>query len=323
MCTALTFTNRDCYFGRTLDLEYNYNEEIVVAPRKFPFHFRKCQSSESHVAVIGTATVTEGYPLYYDATNEAGLNIAALSFDGHACYFEKCEMKINLAPFEFIPWIMCNFNCVNAVCEALKSVNIINDPFSECFPNTPLHWIISDSCRSVVVESVASGLKVYKNPLGILTNAPEFPWHITNLSNYRSLTSNAPENTFSNKLNIKSYSNGLGAFGLPGDGSSASRFVRAAFAKFNSVGGTSEAENVSRFFHIMDTVSQVRGCVKTGSGKDFYTVYTSCCNADKCIYYYTTYENRAITSVCLYDTDYNSNKLIRYPMSKTLQINKM
>ena len=97
MCTALTFTNGDCYFGRTLDLEYNYNEEIVVTPRKFQFRFRNGSISESHVSIIGVAVVSDGYPLYYEATNESGLSISALNFNGYSVYSEKNDFLQKLS----------------------------------------------------------------------------------------------------------------------------------------------------------------------------------------------------------------------------------
>ena len=108
--------------------------------------------------------------------------------------------------------------------------------------------------------------------------------------------------------------------GLPGDLSSQSRFVRAAFVKLNSVSGDSEAESVGQFFHILGSVEQQRGCCEVGDGKYEITVYTSCCNADKGIYYYTTYENRQITAIDMQKEDLEGNQLIKFPLVQGEQI---
>lgn len=321
MCTAITFNNGDCYFGRTLDLEYNYNEEIVIAPRNFPFKFRQERPLTSHHSIVGIATVSDGYPLFYDAVNEFGLCAAALNFPSESVFFERKPDAVNLASFELIQWLLGKFSNVKEVYQALCNVNITNDSFDEDFSATPLHWMVSDKNGSIVIESISEGLKVHENPIGVLTNSPQFPWHMTNLSNYMNLTSTVPQNRFTSDVSIEPYSKGLGAYGLPGDGSSASRFVRTAFIKFNSVSGTSEEENVSRFFHIMDSVSQTKGCIRLDENKHFYTVYTSCYNADKGIFYYTTYENRSVNAIDMNREDLDSTELIRYPMLKSNQIN--
>lgn len=98
-------------------------------------------------------------------------------------------------------------------------------------------------------------------------------------------------NTFSDELVLNPYSRGMGGMGLPGDLSSQSRFVRVSFVKMNSLSGDSEEESVSQFFHILGSVDQQRGCCKLGEDKYEITLYTSCCNTDKGIYYYNTYDN--------------------------------
>ena len=102
--------------------------------------------------------------------------------------------------------------------------------------------------------------------------------------------------------------------GIPGDLSSQSRFVKAAFTKLSSVSGYSEKESVSQFFHILGSVDQQRGCCEVGDGKYEITIYTSCCNADKGIYYYTTYDNQQVTAVDMHAEDLDSDRLIRYPI---------
>lgn len=320
MCTAAIYQTKDRYFGRSLDYDFSYQETVTIMPRNFPLHFRKAPAGKNRYAMIGMAFVLEGYPLYYDAINEKGLGMAGLNFPEHADYKPYQEGLYNVAPFEFIPWILSQCADLQEVRALLSRLNLVQIPFSEKMPLSPLHWIISDGVRSLTVESVKEGLKIYDNPVGILTNNPPFDMQMYFLNNYMALSADPPADLFSKDLKLHAYSRGMGALGLPGDLSSASRFVKAAFTKMNSVSGDSESESISQFFHILGSVTQQRGCVHMGDGKYEITIYTSCCNLDKGIYYYTTYENSQITGVNLHHEDLDGKALISYPLIEGQQI---
>lgn len=314
MCTAATYKTKDFYFGRTLDYEFSYGDEITVTPRNFPFNYRHTDPVESHYAMIGMAHIADNYPLYYDAVNEKGLGIAGLNFVGNAVYAQPVDDKVNIAQFELIPWILTQCADVDEARELLSKTNLVGTPFSDRLPTAQLHWIIADKDKAVTVESVTDGLKIYDNPAGVLTNNPPFDIQMQRLNDFAYLSPKQPSIGFSDSLPFELYSRGMGAIGLPGDLSSASRFVRAAFTRANSVSGDSEQESVSQFFHILGSVEQQRGCCEVADGKYEITIYTSCCNASKGIYYYTTYENHQITAVDMNREDLWSNELIRYPL---------
>lgn len=321
MCTAIGFKTKDFYFGRTLDYDLSFGEEITVTGRYFPFSFKNGTVIESHFAIIGMAHIADGYPLYYDAVNEKGLAMAALNFVGNAYYKKPCENCDNIAHFELIPWILGQCADITAAKNLLEKINITDIPFNESLSPALLHWIISDKNGSLTIEAVEHGIKIYDNPVGVLTNNPTFPEQMQRLNDYMHLSVRNPENNFSKKLPLICYSRGMGSLGLPGDLSSSSRFVRAAFVKMNSVSENSEDDSVGQFFHILDTVNQPRGCCETDNGKFEITVYSSCCNTNKGIYYYTTYSNRQISAVDMHKTDLNSNKLTTYPLINQQQIN--
>lgn len=320
MCTAVTYKTKDFYFGRTLDYEFSYGDEVTITPRNFKFNFRKMGEMNSHYAIIGMAYVIEDYPLYYDAINEKGLGIAGLNFVGNAVYHDEKEGKNNVTQFEFIPWILGQCSSVDEAKKLIQNMNFLNEPFNDRLPLAQLHWIIADSNKAITVESGTDGIKIYDNPVGVLTNNPPFDKQMFNLNNYMHLSNRSPENTFSSRLDLKNYSRGMGAIGLPGDLSSQSRFVRTAFVKMNSVSGDGELESVSQFFHILNSVDQQRGCCNLGNDKYEITIYTSCCNATKGIYYYTTYDNHQITAVNMNKENLEGDKLIRYPIIKEEQI---
>ena len=320
MCTAATYLTKDFYFGRTLDYEFSYGEETVIVPRNFTLHFREMGEIENHFAMIGIAHMEGDIPLFYEAANEKGLGMAGLNFVGNADYKETMPGKNNVASFELIPWILGQCATVKEVRTLLKKINITNVPFSKELPPAQLHWIIADCNEAVTVESVKEGITVYDNPVGIMTNNPPFSQQMFQLNNYMYLSPRAPQNHFCDKLCLEAYSLGMGAIGLPGDLSSESRFVRASFVKMNSVCGDCETESVNQFFHILGSVEQQRGCCIIADGKYEFTIYTSCCNADKGIYYYKTYDNHQISAVSMFRENLDGKVLIRYPLIQGEQI---
>lgn len=321
MCTAVSFTTANHYFGRNLDYEHSYDETVTIMPRNYKVGF---QNSKNY-AMIGMAYVVNNYPLYYDAINEKGLGMAGLLFAGNAVYsHEKKHGMDNVASFEFIPWILRQCATVGEAEGLLKRINLTGEVFSDTLPPSPLHWMIADKDRTIVVEAVAEGLKVYDNPVHVLTNNPTFDFHLMNLNHYMALSAGEPTELFAKDAGLTTFSRGMGALGLPGDLSSTSRFVKAAFTRMNSLCGDSEAESVSQFFHILESVYQQKGCVrlKEKDGSESYerTIYSSCCNTTKGIYYYITYDNSCITAVDMHKEDLEGEALVSYPLIKEQQI---
>jgi choloylglycine hydrolase len=322
MCTAISYKNGGSYFGRTLDIEKSFGESVTITPRLFPLRFNDMGIMGAHYAFIGMAHVLKGYPLYYDAVNEKGLGIAALNFTQNAHYRPREDNKENISYFELIPWLLCQCATVAEAKARLERLNITHTPFSKDLPVSELHWLVADREQSITVEAVEEGIKIYDNPTGILTNNPPFPQQMFYLNNYMSISAKTPKNTFAKQLALKTYSRGMGALGLPGDLSSSSRFVRAVFTKSNSSSPKTENDNLSQFFHICDAVSHTRGCCLTEKGESQITIYSSCCNQDKGIYYYQTYNNRQITAVNMFGENLDSKELISFPLIQTQQINR-
>ena len=318
MCTAASYKTKDFYFGRTLDYEFSYGDEIVVLPREHPLSFRHCGALDRHYAIIGMAYVAGSDPLFYDGMNEKGLGMAGLNFVGNAHYFKPVQGFDNVAQFEFIPWILSRCATVREARELLSRINLTDEAYSSQLPPAQLHWIIADRDEAITVESMRGGLKIFDNPVGVLTNNPPFDQQMLALSNYMSLSPKQPENRWG--IPLETYSRGMGALGLPGDLSSQSRFVRVAYTKMNSKSGDSEEESVSQFFHILGSVDQQRGCCEVADGKYEITIYTSCCNASRGIYYYTTYDNHQICAVDMHRENLDGDELSRYALLKNERI---
>ena len=322
MCTASNYITDDHYFGRNFDYEISYNERVTITPRNYKFEFRKIDAIESHYAIIGIAAGIDSYPLYYDACNEKGLAIAGLNFAGNAVYKEFDEDMVNVTPFELIPYLLGQAGSVAEARKLLSEINLVNINFADELPLSPLHWMLSDGKEAIVVEPLEDGLKIYDNPVGVLTNNPPFDKQLFYLNNYRNLSNRNPENTFGGDIDLDEYSRGMGGIGLPGDLSSASRFAKVAFTRANSYSGSDEASSVSQFFHILGSVEQQNGCTFIDDPNLYeYTIYTSCYNTNRSILYYRTYNNSQITAVDLNREDLDSTELINYLLINEEQFN--
>lgn len=328
MCTAITYQTKNTYFGRNLDYNLSYGEEICVTPRDFTFALRSHNPLTTHYAMVGVAYVpatdSTEYPLYYDAINEKGVGMAGLNFVGNTFYQKPTEDKDNIASFEFIPWVLGQSTTLEEAKNLLSHINLIDTPFSAELPPAELHWLLADQTgASIVVETSPTGISIYDNPIGILTNNPPFSHQLFQLNNYQHLSPREPVNNFAPQLNFSTYSRGMGAIGLPGDLSSESRFVRAAFTKLNSRSATDELASVNQFFHILNSVEQTYGCCDLGHNQFEFTIYSSCYNLNDGIFYYTTYDNHQISALHLAKTNLDSDTLIRFPFTQSEQINSL
>lgn len=311
MCTAISYLGKSHYFGRNLDLEHHWQEQVVVTPRHFPL-----AGKAEHYAIIGMATVAKGYPLYFEATNEVGLSAAALNFPGNAVYFPPVPGKRNIPSYDLIGYVLCRCRNVKEAEEMLRHSIITEEAYGKDMPPSPLHWLIADRDMAIVVESTADGIHIYENPVGVLTNNPPFPMQMTMLCNYMDISPEAPNNRIAPVVNLAPYSRGMGAMGLPGDYSSASRFVRAVFVKYAS---QPEQDGLCQFFHMLCAAEQPDGCVRIGD-KFQKTLYSCCCDTEKGVYYYCTYANRQLTAIDMRKMDLDSTKLSTFPLVTDQQI---
>lgn len=313
MCTALSILTDRHYFGRNLDLEYGYHETVTVTPKHYPFHFMHSAPINAHPAMIGMATVIDGFPLYYEASNECGLSVAGLNFPSLAHYAKPISGKCNVAVFELIPWLLCQCKSMGDVRRLLPKLNIVDTPFSADYQPTPLHFLIADKDDCIVLEPTADGLKHYDNPIGVMTNAPEFPYHLTHLQDFQNLSPLPPVNRFG-AGQMTPYSGAMGAMGLPGDWSSASRFIRAAFVRCNTPTLPTYTENVNQFFRVLQSVAMPMGSIQLKPGLHDITRYSCCCDTASGKYYYTTYANSRITCVDMHRCDLSGCQVITYPL---------
>lgn len=326
MCTALTLTTKDGnhLFGRNMDIECSFNQEVLLVPRNFGYENVVTDKMEkTKYAMIGMGTLVDNHPLFAEGLNEKGLACAGLNFPGYAYWEEEVvEGKNNIPPYDLILWILGNFETINEVKFALENVNIVRKPFREFLPLPALHWIVTDKNGDcMVIEKTKDELSLFDNTVGVLTNAPAFDWHMTHLHQYMGLSTRQPSDTKWSDQELTPLGQGMGGIGLPGDFSSPSRFVKAAFLRSNAALGDDEYSGIIEFFHILNSVAMVRGSVVTPTELDDITLYTSCMCQETGVYYYNTYNNNQINVIDMNKEDLDGTEIKIFAYKDQLVMN--
>lgn len=312
MCTGISFTDKqgNLFFGRNLDVAGDYGEKVIITPRNYKIPLKHEKDIVTSKALIGMGINAGGYPLYFDCINENGLAMAMLNFPGLAYYSpEPVTGKINLAQYEFFAWVLNNFDTVAQAREGIKKVNFVNTPFSPQMPTAPGHWIIADNKETIVVEPMRDGVKIFDDPIGVLTNDPTFDWQMTNLRNYIGLDPHDVGTKNWGKTELKQWGVGTGSLGLPGDSIPSSRFVKAAYLNGHYPVVETEKQNVAKLFNILKSVAMVEGSVINPNDKLEYTVYSSCYSTKTKTYYYNRYDDFELKHIALNDDLMTSDHL--------------
>ena len=266
MCTCLSLRGDHLYFARNMDLDCDFARTAVRAPRAFPLAGRR-----RHYAVAGVAQVREGIPYFAEGLNERGLYAAGLYFPD-AVYAAK-----GMAPHVFMTSALALCASASEAARLLTNTDISGEGVDG--PAPPLHWMLADRTRTLVVERRAEGLFVHENAFGVLTNSPPFPFHADNMRQYMGLSASPPACGWHP---LTPFGVGFGGIGLPGDGSPASRFVRAAFLRANAKGAS-----LFDVFGILRSLAFPAGLARTERGEE-RTLYSSVADADDGIFYYAT-----------------------------------
>ncbi|HGH7177091.1 TPA: choloylglycine hydrolase family protein [Bacillus wiedmannii] len=324
MCTSLTLQtkNGQHLFARTMDFTLDMNQEVIIIPRHYQWNNITGEIINTKHATVGMGINHHGRVIMADGVNEAGMTCATLYFPGFAAYSQSIDdNKTNLAPFDFVTWSLTQFNSVKELKKSVDSLTFLDIPLPDLGLTPPLHWILADKWGDcIVLEPTNEGLKMYDNPLGVMTNSPEFNWHLQNLRQYIGLKSQPFAPTEWSNLSLSAFGQGSGSMGLPGDFTPPSRFVRAAYGKQNIQGIDSEEEGVSALFHILSNCEVPKGGVITEEGALDNTIYTSVMCMESGTYYYHTYDCRQIIAIHLFHENLDTNEIKVYPFQRKQKI---
>lgn len=299
MCTAITLNDAQNhhYFGRTMDFSYPLEPSIYSCPKNYIL--KNSYSSieiKNKYSFMGIGQKLS-HVIFADGVNEKGVSVATLYFPGFASYPLPTTpySKYYIDSLDLVNFLLGNCATVEEAYSLLQSVSIIGVQDSITNSIAPLHWIVTDQTGNcMVIESEKDGLHLFSNPIGVLSNSPNFEWHATNLRNYMNLSPFQFEKTNWNSISLSPFGQGTGGFGLPGDYTPPSRFVRASFLKTHIIPPQTLEESITSFFHIMESVSIPKGIVITQRGTNDYTQYTSFIDLQNSSYYFKTYENSQI-----------------------------
>lgn len=244
-----------------MDFTLDMNQEVIIIPRRYQWNNITGETIRTKKAVVGMGINFGGRVMMADGVNEAGMTCATLYFPGFATYSSHVDSnKTNVAPFDFVTWSLTQFNSVEELRKSIDSIAFIDVPLPILGVTPPLHWILADkSGECIVLEPTADGIKVYDNPIGVMTNSPEFSWHLQNLRQYIGLKSQPFAPTEWGGVPLSAFGQGSGSMGLPGDFTPPSRFVRAAYGKQNIQGIENEEEGISAIFHILSNCEVPKG----------------------------------------------------------------
>lgn len=309
MCTAITLQNTQgaAFFGRTMDFSYPLDPELYVVPKGFQWtNLLRTHQIRNRYRYMGIGQNLSSV-LFADGVNETGFAAAALYFPGYADYDsdktdDGADTRFPIAATEITGFLLGLCASLDQATALLRTVRITGVADSITGTVAPLHWMIADtSGNSMVIEKTADGLHILDNPIGVLTNSPDFPWHLTNLRSYLNLSPTQTGSQDWGPVNLTPFGQGAGAWGLPGDYTPPSRFVRTAFQKTHASPTDKTPETVNAGFHILEGVSIPKGIVLTERGTVDYTQYTAFMNLSQPEYYFRTYDNSRTTAVKLPD----------------------
>lgn len=304
MCTSIFTITKDNkhLLSRTMDFSFPLEPNPIYLPRDYSWVTDTNNDEHTNqYGFVGAGRLLGKSYFVADGVNEKGLSIAELYLPNEVHYSESVhENAVNLAPHEFILWVLGKFATIAELEANLSEVRLVAQSAPVLNIITPLHWIITDKTgRCVVIEPTEETLVIKDNPIGVMTNSPRIEWHITNLSNYLNVRPKQFDSVKFGDYEAQAFSQGTGTLGLPGGFTPPERFVRAAFLKEHILQAPTEVEGVTNAYHILNTVRIPKGIVVTPEDKDDYSQYVGTMCNESLTYYYSSYENYQITKVTI------------------------
>lgn len=333
-CTGITLRARDgtVVYGRTVEWgAFDLKSRITIIPRGTPLEAKLGEKGSglkwiTKHGVVGLDALEKGYLV--DGMNERGLAVGVFYLPGFTEYqpFQEASAGASLGPLDLSNYLLSSFTTIDEVRAGLQAIRVVAvvEP-ALGFP-APLHFLITEpSGKAIVLEYIGGVPVIYDNPLGVITNAPTFDWHLTNLRNFINLSPIALPTVSIDKLDFAPLGAGSGMIGLPGDFTPPSRFIRAVAFSKTARATADGAETIYEMFRILDSFNVPLGAAEGSSlggktkGMRSSTIWTSAADTRNLIYYYHTQHNRRVRAVDVGDIDFD--KLTPgprfYPLDKT------
>ena len=325
MCTGFSFftTQSYHYLARTMDFSFEFNGIPTVVPRHYHYQFDLESNMCLEHGFVGT-NLKVGRYRFGDGINEPGLAISNHYFTGEASYSSHRRYGcFNLAPEEFIVWVLGFIKNIDELKQKVKNVNIMNEKNTTLNIVPPLHFMITDeSGRTVAVEPHNGLLIVKDNHIKVLSNAPKLEWHIENLRNYAFLHPQKTTNQLVGKVLVRSMGCEAGTNGLPGGYTSTERFVRATYLRHHLQSSNKEEENLQNCFKVLESVSIPQGAV-IDANETHYTQYQLVMESKERCYYIKPYFSNQIFKVQLTEENLCKDDMTFLPINHDLKFSSL
>lgn len=328
-CTSFVIrtTDNSAVYARTMEFGFPMESRALVIPRNYKLTAtgtggKPSMSWTGKYAAVGMNAL--GAAALVDGMNEKGLVGGILYFPGFAGYADpaKVDPAKSLAPWEILTWALTSFATVAEVKAALGDIAVVNIVEETMKITPPVHYTLHDATgASLVIEPVDGKLKIYDNPLGVMTNSPSFDWHMTNLRNYLKLS---PVNAEPLKIGAETFAplgQGSGMLGIPGDPTPPSRFLRALGYTLSIEKKPSGPESVRLAEHIINNFDIPKGWVRDknqGSEPLEYTQWSTVADLANLVYYVKTYDDPVLRGIDLKSFDLDAKGLVSAPLTPAM-----
>lgn len=325
MCTSVIYENElnQFFLARTMDFTLPLGGKPIFIPTDYSFYKGNQKTFKSNFSFVGAGRLIDDY-IFGDGVNESGLAVASLYFAADAVYEKGGESDtLELAPHDVVAWLLGNCETVDEVKSKIKEIKIVEEISPVIDGVLPLHWIVVDkSGKSIVIEPVATGLKIYENPVGVMTNSPSFPWHLTNLNQYVTVSNIEKKPIQFKEFTAKGNGAGSGMLGIPGDYTSISRFIRIAYMnQFIEKAKTTE-ESINVISRMLSSVYIPKGVKFKHNGMSDYTQFTSYMDLENTAYYINYYENNRFLKIDINDLKKKQKMPREFDISQDLIIER-
>ena len=309
-CTGIRLVAKDggVVAARTLEFGFDLHSEVMVVPAGTALTGTLPDGGKgiSYKTKYGFAGANGmGLPVIVDGLNDQGLYVGLFYFPGYASYTDatKDNAARAMAPHEYANWLLGNFSTIEEVKANFNKVVLVPVVVEAIEQAAPVHFVVYDRTgKSVVIEPSDKSLKIYDNPLGVVTNSPTYDWHMTNLRNYVNLTATNVPPINLDGIKLAQLGQGSGMRGLPGDFTPPSRFVRAVAFSQSAVRSDTAAQAVLQAFHILNNFDIPLGAVRevdNGQTHAEATIWTSASDLKNLRWHFKTYDDQSIRSVDL------------------------
>ncbi len=327
-CTGIRLVAEDgtVVHARTLEFAVDLKSNVIMVPRGYKRvgttpDGRKGLVWRTKYASLGANGVD--LPYIFDGLNEKGLAVGTFYFPDTVGYmpYKAADARRTIAPWEVGSWILENFATVEEVKAGVDSVVVPAVVLKAWGFAPPVHYVVHDaSGNSIVLEYVDGKLNVHDNPLGVMSNSPEFDWHMTNLRNYINILHTSVRPLRLGKVTLKPLGQGSGMLGLPGDFTPPSRFVRAVAFSQSLLPSKTGEDAVLQAFHVLNNFDIPKGAAREEKKDEHgniladYTTWTSANDLKRKRFYFRTYDNSRIRMVDLMKMNMQAKEIVRIPM---------